>query len=134
MEPTWIIGIVVALIAGAAGGYYARRVILRGKQRSIEEKIEKDFADAKLKEQELIVEAKEKALAIIEEAKEEETERRKEISETQRRLNEREERQHKREAQIDRTEEELAAQRRDLELREKEVEQIHQKAHSPIQL
>ena len=133
MEPTWIIGIVVALIAGAAGGYYARRVILRGKQRSIEEKIEKDFADAKLKEQELIVEAKEKALAIIEEAKEEETERRKEISETQRRLNEREERQHKREAQIDRTEEELAAQRRDLELREKEVEQIHQKASVAIE-
>lgn len=133
MEPTWIIGIVVALVAGAAGGYYARRVVLRGKQRSIEEQIEKDLADAKLKEQELIVEAKEKALGIIEEAKEEEAERRKEVSEAQKRLNEREERQMKREQQMERTEEELAEQRKDLELRQQETEEIRLKASVAIE-
>jgi ribonuclease Y len=130
MEYLWI---AVALIAGAAGGYYARRVVLRGKQKSFEEKIEKDFADAKLKEQELIVQAKEKALEIIEEAKAEEQERRKELSETQKRLNEREERYLEKERHLDKTEDELAQQRKDLEYKEVEAHKLVEVASKAIE-
>lgn len=88
---------IIAVGAGTAAGYAIRNNQAKLKVGSIEAEAEKKLADLKakeqeitLKEQEIILEAKQKAIKLIDEAKQEETARRKEVQVLQQRLEQRE--------------------------------------------
>lgn len=85
-----ILGI-VGLLIGAAVGYVLRKQLVKNRANDIEAIAEKRLADAKNKEQELVLQAKEKAIKIIEDAKKEEEERKQELKQLQARLEKREE-------------------------------------------
>ncbi len=88
------ISIVVALIAaivGATVGYFLRKIIIKNRANDIEAIAEKRLTEAKNKEQELILDAKEKAIKIIDDAKKDEDERRQDLKQHQARLEKREE-------------------------------------------
>lgn len=88
------IGLVLAIIAGLIGlgiGYVLRIQIARGRATNIEAIAEKKLAETKTQEQQIILEAKEKAIKFIDNAKKEEEERRAELKKMQQRLDAREE-------------------------------------------
>ncbi|MBT3419245.1 MAG: ribonuclease Y [Candidatus Magasanikbacteria bacterium] len=85
--------LIVALIAAGIGaliGYIARKTIAQSKANSAESLAEKRLIEAKNKEQEIILKAKEQAIKSLEDAKKEEEERRKEIRRLQDRIEQRE--------------------------------------------
>lgn len=87
--------IIVLVAAGSIAlgiflGYILRKQIAQAKANSVEATAEKMLNEAKNKEQELILKAKEKAIKIIDDAKIEENQRRSEIGQTQKRLEQRE--------------------------------------------
>jgi len=89
-----IMTLVLALVGGAVGlgiGYVLRMQIAKGKATNVEAIAEKKLTEAKTKEQQIILEAKEKAIKVIDDAKKEEEERRQELRKMQQRLESREE-------------------------------------------
>lgn len=88
-----IIDVVIALLAvalGGAVGYVVRKQQAQKNANSVEALAEKRLLEAKNKEQEIILGAKEKAITVIDEAKREEEKRRSELQQTQKRLEQRE--------------------------------------------
>lgn len=84
---------VVALfgvIIGAIAGYIYRKQTAKIKADSAEATAEKILNEAKNKEQEIILHAKEKAIKVIDDSKKEEEQRRRELSQLQSRLEQRE--------------------------------------------
>jgi len=81
---------VVFLTGGFFIGFYLYRKSAEQKLSSAETKAEKIVSEAKLKEKELLLKAQDKALAVIEESKKEETKRRQEINALQDRVEQRE--------------------------------------------
>lgn len=81
---------VIGAIIGMAAGYAWRKKVASGKADSIEAKAEKRLLEAKNKEQEIVLHAKEKAIQIIDDAKKDEKERRSELRSQQQRLEQRE--------------------------------------------
>ena len=86
----FIIVIAIALPAGMLIGYQARKVLARKTKDSVEGEVENMLQEARAKQKEMLLQAKDKALAIIEEAKKREEQRRIEVSEVRRRLEHRE--------------------------------------------
>lgn len=82
--------IAATLIAGTAAGYYLRKILAKRLTGSIEEKAEKLLAETKTKQRELLLQARDKAIKIIDDAKKEEEERRQELLGAQKRLEKRE--------------------------------------------
>ncbi len=88
-----IVNIILALIGIALGvgiGYILRKQQAQKEANSIEAKAEQKLNEAKNKEQEIILGAKEKAIQVIDEAKKEEERRRTELQQLQKRLEQRE--------------------------------------------
>ncbi len=85
-----IIGIVLALVGGFLIGYFVRKTLGTRSVTSAEARAEHILQEAKSKEKEFLLEAKDKALGIIDEAKKDEAQRRKDISHAQERLEKRE--------------------------------------------
>lgn len=81
----------LAAVVGAGIGYAARQWLGVGKINSAESKAEKILADATSKAREEELAAKQRAIAVIEEVKREEAERRRELKEEQARITKREE-------------------------------------------
>ncbi len=77
-------------VLGAAIGFYLRKQMAQAKANSIEAIAEKKLTEIKNKEQQIILEAKEKAIKIIDDSKVEEERRRQDISKMQNRLEQRE--------------------------------------------
>ncbi|OJI06860.1 ribonuclease Y [bacterium CG10_46_32] len=86
--------ILITIIAGSAGGfllgYIVRKLIATRSVSSAEAKAEQIIHEAKSKEKETLLDAKDRALALMEEAKREEEARRRELSSMQDRLEKRE--------------------------------------------
>ena len=85
--------LIVAIIAAAVGvgiGYVLRKQIAQTRANSVEALAEKRLVEAKNKEQDLILKAKERAIKIIDDEKKDEEERRKEFRDIQNRLNQKE--------------------------------------------
>jgi ribonuclease Y len=80
-----------ALAAGSVLGYYARQSIAKKQLTTAEGKAEKMIEDASKREQEIILEAKNKAVVILEGAKKQEKEREDQILRLEKRLEKREE-------------------------------------------
>ena len=91
MEPLYGVFILLALGAGGVVGYIIRKSTAKRRTESAEVKAEAIVNDAKQKTKESLIEAKDKALQIIEEAKKDEQLRRNEIQDARKRLESREE-------------------------------------------
>jgi ribonuclease Y len=88
-----ITNLILALAAAAIGGgigYFFRKQIAQTRANTVEAIAEKKLIEAKNKEQELLLQAKEKAIKIIDDAKKEEEDRRNELRQIQSRLEQRE--------------------------------------------
>jgi ribonucrease Y len=79
-----------SLVLGLAVGYFMRKKIAQAQANSIEAKAEKILTEAKNKQQDFILQAKEKAVKIIDEAKQEEKQAKVELRKQQQRLESRE--------------------------------------------
>lgn len=85
--------ILIAVIAGLVGiglGYFIRKQIATSRANTVEARAEKLLIEAKTKEQEIVLAAKDRADKILDEAKQEEQRNRAELREQQSRLNKRE--------------------------------------------
>lgn len=90
MNELTALAVVLGLALGGAIGYGIRRVLSQNKMSTAELRAEKILQDAKTKEQEILLQAKEKSFAMHEENKRELEKERGEIKESQHRLAERE--------------------------------------------
>lgn len=86
-----ILLIPAALILGSGIGYILRKSLALKQKETLEAKIQKLITDAKTKEKEIFLAAKDKALLIIENAKKEERERQAELHKIESRLEHRQE-------------------------------------------
>ena len=87
LYPIMIVG---GLIIGSVSGYFIRKKIAQTEANSVEAKMQATVEEAKNKEREILLKAKDKALDIIDEAKKEENSRRQELRGLQQRLEKRE--------------------------------------------
>ena len=106
MSPVvFVIGLIVALIGGAAGGYIYRKSIMEKKIGQTEETIQQLLLDAGRKadekKKEALLEAKEEIIRLKSELDKEVRERRSEVSRQENRINQREATVDKREATVD---------------------------------
>ena len=116
-----ILFIFVGIVAGVFIGYVARQVIARKRLDTVEGKIEKMTEEAEKKSQETVLNAKNKAVEILEEAKKQEKEREDQILRAEQRLE-------KKENIIDQKTEEIEKNRKLLEQKAEEVRKIRQEA------
>jgi len=115
-----LILLVVGAIVGGIIGYFLRKFLAVKRKDTLESEIQNLTSLAKQKQKEILIEAQNKALKIIEEAKKEETERRKEIAHLQERLE-------KREALFDQKLIDLESKQQKLYNRAKEIEKLKAK-------
>ena len=87
----WIIILLVLSLAGFFIGYFIRKLIAKQRVDSAEVKAENLINEAKQKQKEFLLEARDKAIKIIDDAKREEASRRQELKYLQNRLEKREE-------------------------------------------
>ncbi len=106
---------VVALIIGVVFGYIIKKLLSSQNINSAEKKAESIIADAKQKQKDLLLEANNKALALIEESKTEERDRRRQMQDLENRLT-------KRESMFDRKIMEFEDSKQKLEHSQKQVE------------
>lgn len=120
MDISIIIGPVFLLIGlggGSAFGYWYRKQVAAKTTASAEARAEAIIQEAKSKTQELQLQAKDKAIKFLDDAKREENDRRQELTQTQRRLE-------KRESMFDQKLLELEGNQTKLQNKAKEIEQI----------
>ncbi|MDP3785147.1 MAG: ribonuclease Y [bacterium] len=85
-----LLGAVVLLSAGAVAGYFIRQAIARSRKNSIEAKLKKLVDDSRAEAKEILLDAKDRAAKISEEAKGEEKERMNQVRKSEERLESRE--------------------------------------------
>ena len=90
MEIIFIIILAIAAPAGMLVGYFARKIYASREIDSAEAKASKIINEAKAKQKETLLQAKDRALKIIDDAKREDLERRRELHHLQKRLEKRE--------------------------------------------
>lgn len=78
------------IVIGTGLGFFIRMQMAKARANSVEARAEKVLAQAKQKEQDILLKAKEKAIKIIDDSKKEENDRRSELGQLQKRLTERE--------------------------------------------
>lgn len=86
----WIILVIVGIPGGIVAGYFLRRTWATREAASAEARASLLMEEAKTKQKELLVDAKSQALKIIEESKQDESNRRRELARIQERLEKRE--------------------------------------------
>jgi len=119
MEPI-IIG-AIALAVGAAAGYTGRKMVAKKQIDTAEAKVEKMLQDAKTREKELLLEARDKALNIQQQAERDEKEMKARLQETQSKLEQREETFYKKI-------EDLETKREQLQQKATEIKKIREEA------
>jgi len=120
MRPEIIIILAVAILAGAGAGYFLRVLVALGKKGSMELRIKQMLVDARDKAAHIINEAEEKGDVILEKAKEEVKEKEEKLKTTEERLVKKEEFLDKRQLDIDQELEVAKA-------KQEEVSQIQEK-------
>lgn len=117
MQP--IIYAVIGLAAGAAAGYFIRKVQIAGKVNSIEARVQKSIEEAKTKEKEILLEAKSKAIEIVDQAKKSEQEFRNQILKVEERLN-------RKDAELDRKLQDLDQAKSDVSKKQGDIAKTHE--------
>lgn len=121
MELTYVYTGVLALAAGAAFGYIIRQQVAKKNANSIEAKIKQQLEEAKRQSSEVITLAKDKAIKILEDAKNQEKERLAILSSQEERLN-------LQIKKVEQKESSLESLRENLESQANEVKNIRQDA------
>lgn len=119
MELLIIVIPVVTLFGGLGTGYLLRKKLALKQRQGAEADADKIIGEAKTKEKEILLAAKDKALELTEEAKKEEQERKQKISHLENRLE-------KREEFLDSKLEEIEKNRKDLEIKSNNAQKIKQ--------
>ncbi len=86
----WIILTAVGIPAGAIAGYFLRKSWATREAQSVEAKASALIAEARAKQKSILLEAQEKALKVLEDAKKEEAQHRREVQQQRDRLEQRE--------------------------------------------
>lgn len=124
-----IIAAVIGAFAGFGGKFiYDRQRIAGGKS-----KLEKDIAAAKHKASEIVLKAKDEALALVNDAKKDEAERRKEWQKTENRLADREANLDRKLDELDKRSESLRAQEDEVESLKNEIREIRTKQQEKLE-
>jgi ribonuclease Y len=110
--------VIVGLLAGLGAGYYLRKVQISNQVNSIEAKVAKSLDDARTREKEILLEAKSKAIEIVDQAKKSEQDFRNQIIKVEERLN-------KKDADLDRKLAELDNTKNDLAKKQDDVTKTH---------
>ena len=116
-----ILGVVGGLAAGFGVGYVTRQSIARKRLDTVEGQIEKKIEESEKKSEETVLNAKKRAVEILEAAKKQEKEREDQILRTEQRLE-------KRETTIDQKTEEIEREHKLLEQKAEEVRKIRQES------
>ena len=124
MDSTTIIASVVAILIGGAVGYLIRQNISKTRSTSAERRAERLLEDAKTKEKELILAAKDKAIEIVDAAKREESHARKELDEQRQRVEKRESLFDQRLLDLEKRGEEIAREKEKTEKSREEIGEI----------
>ena len=122
-----------ALVFGGMVGFFLRKTLVKGKVKSAETRAEKIIAEAKAKEQEVILKAKEKALSLLDEGKRDEKRRRRELSDAQARLEKRENMFDKKLLEIEESKTHIERQTDELEKNRQHVASILEEAKTKLE-
>ncbi|OGY42478.1 MAG: ribonuclease Y [Candidatus Buchananbacteria bacterium RBG_13_39_9] len=123
MEPTIFIISVIAIILGFGSGYLIRKYLAKREVAGAEAKAESLITEAKNRQREILLQGKDKAIKIIDEAKKEEQQRRKDLSYLQQRME-------KRESIFDQKLLDLENKQQKLLDRAKEIEEVKEKINN----
>ena len=118
----------VLLLIGLVAGYFIRQLIAVRLARSLEQKIRKQFEEAKSKAKEIIFEAQEKAASLLEEIKKEERETKIQLGRLEERLLKKEEQIEQQSTDFKERETGLTQDIEKLKVAKSEVEDLRQKA------
>jgi len=117
----------VLIILGIVIGYFIRQLIATRAANSIEQKIKRQLEEARSKAKEIILEAQEKATALLEEAKKEERENKIQLGRLEERLLKKEEQLERQETDLKKREEQINQDIEKLKGVKSEIEQLKQK-------
>lgn len=120
----WVLIALIGIPAGILAGYFLRRFWAVREAQSAEAKAQVLLAEAKSKERELLLKAKDQAIQIIDEAKREEANRHAEVSRIQERLEKRESMLDQKLVEVERKQKEAEDQSAKLEATKSEVVKI----------
>ena len=121
-----ILAVLAALVVGAVGGYFARRISKRKQYEAAQSETAKVMEEAKEEQRRLLLEAKEEALRTRSDVEAEFRDRRSELQRTEGRLSNREEAVERRSNNFDRREKGLAEKEKSIEQSEAELEKLRQ--------
>jgi len=121
------------IILGTVIGYFIRQLIAVRTANSIEQKIKKQFEEARSKAKEIILEAQEKATSLLEEAKKEERESKTQLSRSEERLLKKEEQLDTTFLDLKRREDHILQDVEKLKTAKLEIEELRQKAVSELE-
>ncbi len=121
-----ILAVLAALVVGAVGGYFARRISKRKQYEAAQSEAAKVLEQAEEEQRRLLLEAKEEALRTRSEVEAELRDRRSELQRTEGRLSNREEAVERRSNNFDRREKGLAEKEKSIEQSEAELETLRQ--------
>lgn len=121
MDFIWIIA---ALIAGVVFGIVIKKIMTSQAISSAERKADTILAEAKQKNKDLVLEAKDQALKMIEDAKAEEKQRRNELRQTEERLSKRESLFDRKLMELEENKQKIESSRKELNQAKEEIKQI----------
>ena len=121
------------IILGIVIGYFIRQLIAVRTANSIEQKIKKQFEEARSKAKEIILEAQEKATALLEEAKKAERESKIQLGRLEERILKKEEQLEKQSLDLKRREDQVVQNIEKLKVAKSEIEQLKQKVVSELE-
>lgn len=116
------------IFVGVILGYFARQFIAARQASSIEERLKRQIEEAKTKAKELILEAQERATALLEEVKKEERETKSQLARLEERLLKKEEQLEKQAADLRSRESQIASDVEKLKSVKSEIDDLKQKA------
>lgn len=133
MTLEFILWLIAALIAGVFLGFFLKQVLTSQRIRLSEKKAENILNEAKQSYKDLLLEAKDKSLAIIEEAKQEEKQRRDQMQEIENRLSKRESLFDKKIMEFEDSKQKLESARNSLEKTKKDIVKIKEEQFQKLE-
>ncbi|MFH0828817.1 MAG: ribonuclease Y [Candidatus Kerfeldbacteria bacterium] len=122
----WIILAAVGIPGAAIAGYFLRRSWATHEAQSVEAKAQALIAEARAKQKSILLEAQEKALKVLEDAKRDDEQRRREIRQERQRLEQRESKFDEKLLELERRQDELTKKTQRNDEIKKELERIRE--------
>lgn len=133
MTLEFILWLIAAVIGGVFLGFFLKQTLTSQRIRLSEKKAESILNEAKQSYKDLLLEAKDKSLAIIEEAKQEERQRRDQMQEIENRLSKREALFDKKIMEFEDSKQKLESARNSLEKTKKEISKIKEEQFQKLE-